>query len=254
MAAGALLFAASTASAQPWEQVLPVAQRFVILPGFNNAAVKDNETGLVWERAPDTGVRNYDSARAYCVNKPIGGRKGWRLPSIPEFASLIDPSVGSPSLPVGHPFLGVTGVTFRGASGRAAMDGCPSGRGRLTIRAPLTKCGGKRLSDSKRRAYQTSQASPSRYSGGSPEGHVTPRGSQVERTGTRNRSTGDSDQASAIAPSSSDATRAVRRVPPASRARWCRRAMQTTGTKEPRAQRTGVLRRSLPAPWRRATW
>ena len=34
---------------QNWDQVLPAATRFVVLQDFANAAVRDNETGLVWE-------------------------------------------------------------------------------------------------------------------------------------------------------------------------------------------------------------
>jgi len=39
----------------------------------------------------------------------VGNRKGWRLPTIQELASLIDPTVPSPgpTLPVGHPFSNV---------------------------------------------------------------------------------------------------------------------------------------------------
>ena len=33
-----------------------------------------------------------------------GGCKGWRLPSIEELASLVDPSQSPPVLPSGHPF------------------------------------------------------------------------------------------------------------------------------------------------------
>jgi hypothetical protein len=38
----------------------------------------------------------------------VGGRKGWRLPSFHELASLLDPnnSSGDPDLPLGHPFDG----------------------------------------------------------------------------------------------------------------------------------------------------
>jgi hypothetical protein len=35
-----------------WDKNLPSASRFTILHDFNNEAVRDNETGLVWERSP----------------------------------------------------------------------------------------------------------------------------------------------------------------------------------------------------------
>ncbi|MCP9447024.1 MAG: DUF1566 domain-containing protein, partial [Nitrospira sp.] len=48
----------------------------------------------------------------------VGGQKGWRLPSIPELASLVDPSVlpPGPTLPPGHPFTGVQSAFYWSAS------------------------------------------------------------------------------------------------------------------------------------------
>ena len=91
-----------------WDKALPAASRFVVLPAFNNAAVRDNETGLVWELSPQTAKVTWGDARE-CIHKNVGGKKGWRLPSIPELASLVDPSVAAPgpTLPVGHPFTNV---------------------------------------------------------------------------------------------------------------------------------------------------
>lgn len=41
-------------------------------------------------------------------NKTLGGRKGWRFPTVEELASLIDPSkTSAPYLPSGHPFNNV---------------------------------------------------------------------------------------------------------------------------------------------------
>ena len=55
---------------------------------------------------------------AHCTARTTGGRKGWRLPSIPELASLIDPSVAppGPTLPPGHPFLTVQSAFYWSAS------------------------------------------------------------------------------------------------------------------------------------------
>ena len=98
-----------------WDQALQAAQRFVVLAAFNNEAVLDKNTGLVWEKSPqiesDPDIAyNWFPARVYCLNKTVGGQKGWRLPSAPELVSLIDPSVGppGPTLPPGHPFTNVS--------------------------------------------------------------------------------------------------------------------------------------------------
>ena len=92
-----------------WDRNLPSASRFTILSEFNNEAVLDNNTGLVWEKSPQGLSSSWDQARFTCINKTVGGQKGWRLPSVPELASLIDPSVvpPGPTLPPGHPFLNV---------------------------------------------------------------------------------------------------------------------------------------------------
>jgi Protein of unknown function (DUF1566) len=95
-----------------WSNVIPPAKRFVVLADFNNHAVLDRETGLVWEKTPNPipAVGEWHGARYACINTNVGGRKGWRLPSIPELASLIDLSAtAAPMLPPGHPFT--TGFT-----------------------------------------------------------------------------------------------------------------------------------------------
>lgn len=99
---------------QNWDKVLPAAQRFVILAAFNNQAVRDNETGLVWERSPATSAETWLNARGACAIKNVGGRIGWRLPSLPELSSLVDPSVAppGPALPAGHPFTNVQMDTY----------------------------------------------------------------------------------------------------------------------------------------------
>jgi hypothetical protein len=46
----------------------------------------------------------------------VGNRKGWRLPTLQELASLIDPSAPPPTLPPGHPFIGVQSSGYWSAS------------------------------------------------------------------------------------------------------------------------------------------
>lgn len=90
-----------------WNRTLPMESRFIVLANFNSEAVLDQDTGLVWERSPARTLTDWKAARSYCLNKAIGGQRGWRLPSIVELTSLLDPSVqdSDAMLPVGHPFL-----------------------------------------------------------------------------------------------------------------------------------------------------
>jgi hypothetical protein len=87
-----------------WDQTLPAATRFIVLTNMNSEAVLDRETGLVWEQSPSTTLFNWMPASIHCVQLSKGGRKGWRLPTIQDLASLIDPITTNPSLPTGHPF------------------------------------------------------------------------------------------------------------------------------------------------------
>jgi hypothetical protein len=91
-----------------WSRVIPAAKRFVVLAEFQNEAVLDLETGLVWEKSPGSQLSDWYSAVETAQDKTIGGRKAWRLPSVPELTSLIDPTQASPSLPAGHPFGNIT--------------------------------------------------------------------------------------------------------------------------------------------------
>ena len=99
---------------QNTDKALLAAQRFVILPVFNSEAVLDKETGLVWEKSPQTTTARWSAARRICTEKNVGGQKGWRLPSLPELRSLVDPSVAppGPTLPSGHPFLTVQSAVY----------------------------------------------------------------------------------------------------------------------------------------------
>jgi hypothetical protein len=112
MATVALAVCALPVAADPltsWDTVMNGPARFRVLPGFNNAAVLDRETGLVWERSPDTGTRNWLVAHRFCIDRAVGNRtrKGWRLPTVQELLSLVDPTRDAPSLPASHPFSNV---------------------------------------------------------------------------------------------------------------------------------------------------
>ncbi|MDK2744608.1 MAG: DUF1566 domain-containing protein [Nitrospira sp. BO4] len=102
---------------QSWDKKLPGTARFTVLADFGGAAVRDNETGLVWELSPETKTVNWTTARFQCTSRKIGGRMGWRLPSVHELASLVDPSVSpGPTLQAGHPFVNVQAAHYWSAT------------------------------------------------------------------------------------------------------------------------------------------
>jgi hypothetical protein len=81
---------------QNWDKNLTGTARFTVLAAFGGAAVRDNNTGLVWEQALELTAHSWINATWYCANKNVGGTVGWRLPSIVELASVQDLSVPSP--------------------------------------------------------------------------------------------------------------------------------------------------------------
>ena len=117
----ALALFASPAAAQvgtQWDQQFTGANRFRVLGTFGNAAVLDKETGLVWERTPSAETTNQQAAHSVCNTTNVGGRLGWRLPTIQELASLVDKTQSNPALPSGHPFTNVqsTGACYLSAT------------------------------------------------------------------------------------------------------------------------------------------
>jgi hypothetical protein len=107
-----------------WDQTLPAATRFVVLSNFNNDAVLDRETGLVWARTalhspsfPDFNTLFlWRPALIACHGLFLGNRYGWRLPAVEELLSLAP-------LPAGHPFQNAGGgwsaTTFEGDTAQA---------------------------------------------------------------------------------------------------------------------------------------
>ena len=109
-----------------WDKQINGKGRFKVLSQFGNAAVLDKETGRVWEQSPSTSTPNWSGALAHCYQLEVGGRKGWRLPTIEELASLVDTSQPAPTLPAGHPFSNVQSSDYwsatTDASGPFAWD------------------------------------------------------------------------------------------------------------------------------------
>jgi len=116
---------ASTGATYPaWDKILPAndgvdscsSSRFTCVMG--GAAVRDNETGLVWEQSPLAITHTWSSARSECTGRTVGDRKGWRLPSVHELASQVDPGnpADEPDLAPGHPFSNVQPIRYWSAT------------------------------------------------------------------------------------------------------------------------------------------
>jgi hypothetical protein len=88
-----------------WDQNLPSASRFTkVFTG----AVRDNNTGLVWEQAPDATPVIWSGATDHCVSRNVGGTVGWRLPSVVELKSVQDPTLPAPFVPASAFTIGAT--------------------------------------------------------------------------------------------------------------------------------------------------
>ena len=96
-----------------WDQTLPAETRFIVLTNMRSEAVLDRETGLVWERSPVDQELQWSTAAQNCPLRATGGRVGWRLPTVQELLSLLEPVIESTPvgpttvvrLPAGHPFV-----------------------------------------------------------------------------------------------------------------------------------------------------
>jgi len=60
--------------------------RFTLV--MNGAAVKDNQTGLIWEQEPDREHDVWSRSNERCAAKDVGGQKGWRGPTVEELKTL----------------------------------------------------------------------------------------------------------------------------------------------------------------------
>jgi hypothetical protein len=68
---------------------------------FHDAAALDRETGLLWQldSAPNPDGVTWFDALAYCRTAIIGGKAGWRVPTIEEWFTLTDGALQPPEPP-----------------------------------------------------------------------------------------------------------------------------------------------------------
>jgi Protein of unknown function (DUF1566) len=134
---------AQTETLRSWSRKINNArERFEVLHQFNDEAVLDRETQLVWERAPQDPFLpgTFSVAVADCYARIAGGRMGWRLPTVEELTSLLvetptsNPQVIRAALPPGHPFIGIRSGDRPGSAYWSITAGSNSfGNGRFTV-------------------------------------------------------------------------------------------------------------------------
>jgi hypothetical protein len=96
-----------------WDQQLPSSTRFVALSNWGDGvqAVLDRETGLVWQRRPNSREETWQDASRICFEAFTGGRAGWKLPTLQDLMSLFVLGT-TDALPAGHPFDGTLALAF----------------------------------------------------------------------------------------------------------------------------------------------
>jgi hypothetical protein len=63
---------------------------------LGNGVIRDNVTGLMWQKDTAPGTYTWDQANTYCENLTLGGYSDWRLPTIKELSFLVDSSIPYP--------------------------------------------------------------------------------------------------------------------------------------------------------------
>ena len=63
-----------------WAKNLPSDTRFTVLTEFNNEAVRDNNTRLVWEVSPTGGYFDWARAISHCTSRVVGAGKAGHCP------------------------------------------------------------------------------------------------------------------------------------------------------------------------------
>jgi hypothetical protein len=97
-----------TLADQPaFESALQNKARFIVISEDNRKAVRDQKTGLVWEQSPTLDMSDWEMAQRRCSSSHAGGGTDWRVPTVQELRTLVEPSSIDVKLPAGHPFANV---------------------------------------------------------------------------------------------------------------------------------------------------
>ena len=91
-----VVIAAVAATRTPSADASAPVGRFTVGDG----TVTDNKTTLVWQQATPEAIYSWSEAKAYCTSGGPGlAGVGWRLPTVRELQTLVDPSrMGDPRI------------------------------------------------------------------------------------------------------------------------------------------------------------
>ncbi len=108
-------------------KAVELSKRFTILDSFNKEAALDNETGLVWEMIPARVMTVWKNAAGICAKKTVGGKGGWRLPTLKELETLADHTIYLPR--PSQPAIPFPTSSFMAIGRRRSMKSIRSARG-----------------------------------------------------------------------------------------------------------------------------
>jgi Protein of unknown function (DUF1566) len=81
--------------------------------------VTDRRTGLIWQHPANVSTYTWDQAASYCRGLRIGGSGGFRVPTLKELMTLIDPTRRNPAIDIAA-FPNTPSEWFWTASNRAS--------------------------------------------------------------------------------------------------------------------------------------
>ncbi len=73
-----------------------------------DGTVTDKITGLMWQQAVPTATYTWTDANAYCPTLSLAGHSDWRLPTVIELISIVNPDIPNPGPTIVEAFFPAT--------------------------------------------------------------------------------------------------------------------------------------------------